>query len=112
MTISEAAKLVGKAENTIRNYIKVGKLLAEKDNGHLEVSREELLRVFEMNSTDLNLTANLQQQIETQKKQLLCGTPKATHRELMEEVVQRHAILKSMMLSGKMDKKHGIGRRS
>ena len=70
MTISEAAKRVGKAENTIRNYIKAGKLFASQNNGHLEVDPDELLRVFEVSSPDLNVTSTLQQQIEGQKRQL------------------------------------------
>lgn len=41
-----------------------------------------------------------------QVKQRLCGTPNATHRELMEEVAERHAILKVLMADGKADNAH------
>ena len=42
----------------------------------------------------------------TEAKQRLCGTQNATHRELMEEVVERQAILKVLVSDGKADNAH------
>ena len=65
-TIKELSQLTGYSPNTIRMYIKAGKLKAQLVNNRYQISQEEAERVFKVGksiTTDTNLITELRNRI-------------------------------------------------
>ena len=65
-TIKELSQITGYSPNTIRMYIKAGKLKAQLVNNRYQISQEEAERVFKVGksiTTDTNLITELRNRI-------------------------------------------------